>query len=63
MRELVGRCKACGREVFCNDGFFTGIVLEDKSVICFECEEKEQQDATGQGEGQGEGEGEGEGEG
>ena len=46
MRELVGHCKACGSEIYCNDGFFTGIVLEDKSVICFECEEKEQRDDT-----------------
>ncbi len=49
MRELVGHCKVCGCEVYCNDGFFTGIVLEDKSVICFECEEKERPDENGQG--------------
>ena len=41
MRELVGYCKACGREVYCNDGFFTGIVLEDKTIVCFDCADED----------------------
>lgn len=37
MRELVGHCKECNREVYCQDGFLNGVVLEDQSVVCFEC--------------------------
>ncbi|MBD2869910.1 hypothetical protein [Paenibacillus arenilitoris] len=40
MRELVGSCKACGHDIYCFDGFLDGIVLEDKSLICFGCMEK-----------------------
>jgi len=42
MQELVGHCKACKRKIYCNDGFINGIVLEDESLICFDCSEEEQ---------------------
>ncbi|WML47747.1 hypothetical protein RCG23_20750 [Neobacillus sp. PS3-34] len=40
MKELVGLCSQCGKEVFCLDGFFSGIVTEDKKILCFECDEE-----------------------
>lgn len=43
MQELVGHCKECNKHIFCNDGFLTGVVAEDKSLLCFECSGKEQE--------------------
>lgn len=37
MKELVGYCSVCGKEVFCLDGFFNGIVTEKKEIVCFDC--------------------------
>lgn len=37
MQELVGHCKECNNNIYCNDGFLNGIVLDDKSIVCFEC--------------------------
>lgn len=37
MQELVGECKACKKQIFCNDGFINGVVLDDNTLICFEC--------------------------
>lgn len=45
MKELVGLCSLCGKELFCLDGFFNGVHTDDKRVICFECTEKTQSNA------------------
>ncbi|WP_274364539.1 hypothetical protein [Paenibacillus thermotolerans] len=39
MRELVGECKQCGRAVYCENGFLGGTVLEDGTLLCFDCED------------------------
>ncbi|WP_240377664.1 hypothetical protein [Bacillus piscicola] len=45
MRELVGECAVCGKEVFCLDGFLNGVVDEEKKLLCFECtDEKKNSD-------------------
>lgn len=36
MRELIGHCESCGREVYCENGFFTGIHIEGK-LFCSSC--------------------------
>ncbi|MFC0188656.1 hypothetical protein ACFFJY_10185 [Fictibacillus aquaticus] len=36
MKELVGNCWICGKEVFCLDGFLNG-VAENGKVCCFNC--------------------------
>ena len=41
MKELVGHCQECQKEIYCLDGFLDGIVREDQSLICFECLGKE----------------------
>ncbi|WP_179133918.1 hypothetical protein [Halobacillus massiliensis] len=41
MKELVGRCAACDKKVYCEDGFLNGVVSEDRKLRCFACEEKE----------------------
>ncbi len=41
IQELVGSCTACKKPIYCNDGFINGNVLEDKTLLCFECFDKE----------------------
>jgi hypothetical protein len=45
MQEFVGHCKVCSKEIYCKDGFLDGIILQDKSLVCFDCtnEEKEEE--------------------
>jgi hypothetical protein len=38
MRELVGSCQQCGKEIFCLDGFLNGVHTKDGRVFCFDCE-------------------------
>ncbi|WP_310362674.1 hypothetical protein [Neobacillus drentensis] len=40
MKELIGSCKSCNKEIHCLDGFFNGIHTEEKEIYCFECYEK-----------------------
>jgi hypothetical protein len=44
LKELIGCCSICGKELYCLDGFFNGVILENKELICFECEEVEKED-------------------
>jgi hypothetical protein len=46
MQELVGYCKKCNKPIFCNNGFLNGVVLEDKSLVCFDCSDAKQEPAT-----------------
>ncbi|MCQ6559402.1 hypothetical protein [Paenibacillus mendelii] len=41
MQELVGECKECKKPVYCKDGFIDGIVLDDQTLVCFDCSDKE----------------------
>ncbi|WP_196493860.1 hypothetical protein [Ornithinibacillus caprae] len=36
MRELVGECEKCGKEVYCENGFLNG-VHESGELFCQEC--------------------------
>lgn len=56
MQERVGSCKTCNREVFCNDGFINGVVLEDKTLVCFDCFEEAEKTASTENAGSGSGE-------
>lgn len=47
MIEPVTTCVKCNKEITCNGGFLNGIVLNDSTVLCFSCYEKEK---TEQGE-------------
>ncbi|WP_255259783.1 hypothetical protein [Lentibacillus sp. CBA3610] len=41
MRELIGECRSCGKNVYCENGFFDG-VHEDGKLLCYDCaDEKE----------------------
>ncbi|MFC2947399.1 hypothetical protein [Virgibacillus sediminis] len=36
MRELVGSCTVCGKEIYCENGFFDG-EQKDGDLYCHEC--------------------------
>ncbi|MFP7297897.1 hypothetical protein [Neobacillus niacini] len=40
MKELVGYCTACSKEIFCLDGFFNGVQSDDRKMYCFDCYDK-----------------------
>jgi len=40
MKELVGTCKCCDKEVYCLGGFFNGVVSDNKEIYCFDCYEE-----------------------
>ncbi|CAM4046002.1 hypothetical protein [Mesobacillus thioparans] len=44
MKELVGICDACGKEIFCMDGFLNGI-HDNGKLLCFECEKNTKEDS------------------
>ena len=40
MKELVGHCNECGKEIYCIDGFLNGIVERSTgTLLCFDCDE------------------------
>jgi hypothetical protein len=39
MKELVGNCTKCGKEIFCLDGFFNGVHVDGNQIHCFDCVE------------------------
>ncbi|WP_198162713.1 hypothetical protein [Halobacillus mangrovi] len=41
MVEWVGTCSRCGRGIYCRDGFLDGVIEEDQSLVCFNCDQKE----------------------
>jgi hypothetical protein len=47
MKEFVGRCKNCEKDIYCLDGFLNGIILENHEVLCFECEKEELRENRG----------------
>lgn len=48
MKELVGYCTQCEREVFCVNGFLEGEVTEEQKVICFNCVQDDKKINPGQ---------------
>ena len=43
MRERVGECSVCHKPLYCLDGFFNGIKKENGEVICFDCDEPDEE--------------------
>ena len=43
MKEHVGLCQVCKKDVYCMDGFLDGYVDEDGKLICTDCSHKEQE--------------------
>ncbi|RJX41083.1 hypothetical protein D3P09_03495 [Paenibacillus pinisoli] len=44
LKEHVGYCQECRKEIFCRDGFLDGVVQEDTSIRCFDCSMPKQDD-------------------
>jgi len=40
MHEYIGTCKNCGVNIYCENGFFNGVLLPGHEYLCFECEDK-----------------------
>lgn len=40
MREWIGTCQDCGTDIYCENGFFNGVLLPGHTYRCFDCEEK-----------------------
>ncbi|MDF1508017.1 hypothetical protein PZE06_07450 [Robertmurraya sp. DFI.2.37] len=40
MREFIGHCKICGKEIYCENGFFNGVLLPGHDYLCFECDKR-----------------------
>ncbi len=44
LKEFVGICHCCKKEIYCLNGFLNGIVKDDGMLICFSCEEEEKKE-------------------
>ncbi|HET7629699.1 MAG TPA: hypothetical protein VFK44_15100 [Bacillales bacterium] len=42
MKEFIGTCKICNKAVYCENGFFNGILLPGHEYLCYDCDEKQQ---------------------
>jgi len=45
MKERVGRCHSCQREVYCMMGFFQGVIENNGEIFCFDCYEKKEKES------------------
>jgi hypothetical protein len=45
MRELVGTCYICGKNLYCLDGFFNGLHTDDKKTVCYDCAKEHDKDS------------------
>lgn len=41
MKEWIGNCRNCREKIYCENGFFNGVVLPGHEYLCFECENQE----------------------
>ena len=41
LREYVGKCYACEKDIHCHDGYLDGEILSCGVLVCFNCENKE----------------------
>lgn len=44
-KEFVGKCEACNSNIYCNSGFIEGVVQKDKTLLCFECSNKNEKES------------------
>ncbi|WP_195891916.1 hypothetical protein [Neobacillus dielmonensis] len=42
MKELVGCCSNCKKEIYCLDGFLNGVHTDAKELYCFDCYERQE---------------------
>ena len=39
MKELIGYCVSCSKQIYCLEGFFNGVHTKDNEIYCFPCYE------------------------
>lgn len=44
MKEHVGICQMCNKDVYCLDGFLNGIIDDEGRLTCLECLHKEKEE-------------------
>lgn len=44
MKEKVGYCIICGKDLFCEDGFLNAVLENDHTLVCFSCEERKREE-------------------
>ncbi|MEH7176622.1 hypothetical protein [Neobacillus vireti] len=44
MKELVGICSTCSKEIFCLDGFLNGVQSDERKLYCFDCYESSEEE-------------------
>lgn len=43
MKEFVGNCTKCEKEIYCMEGFLNGAILKE-GLFCFDCAEKKDEE-------------------
>lgn len=44
MKELVGNCSNCNKEIYCLDGFLNGVVTDkNRIILCFDCANQQEE--------------------
>ncbi|MED2973588.1 MULTISPECIES: hypothetical protein [Fictibacillus] len=41
MKEYVGECSQCKKPIYCLEGFLNGIHVDQTTLLCFSCAERE----------------------
>ncbi|MGK9057071.1 hypothetical protein [Mammaliicoccus vitulinus] len=44
-KEFVGKCVACDSKIYCSSGFIEGVVQQDKTLLCFKCSNKKDEES------------------
>jgi len=47
MREHIGYCSICQKEIYCMDGFLNGVIINSTTLLeCFSCNETKESKKT-----------------
>ncbi|WP_169823963.1 hypothetical protein [Bacillus marinisedimentorum] len=41
MKEFVGKCDQCGKDIYCLEGFLNGVKDDSGKLLCFSCADGE----------------------
>ncbi|WP_017795333.1 hypothetical protein [Oceanobacillus sp. ISL-73] len=43
-KEVVGKCKICGGNVYCSGGFLEGVLQDNNTLLCLSCSGRDKKD-------------------
>ncbi|MCM3719097.1 hypothetical protein [Fictibacillus phosphorivorans] len=46
MKEYVGPCESCKKDLYCMDGFFQGEISPSGKLYCFSCIKEEKKESN-----------------